>query len=273
MSGAGRWGDLAPRVISGLGMAAVGFGLIYLGGFPLMIGLVVLAALGIWELHRLLDGGSPRVAGLIAGAGMLAACFAQIFAFARGEGFLEHLVLTPWIVPLIGLAIWGGVQNVPEGRGWIFVTYGSYFLFAAFGLFYLRVMYGLIFVLFVVGVVVATDIAGYFAGRILGGPKFWPRVSPKKTWSGTAAGWIAAAAVAWALLGWEPVMVLLVAPLLSLASQMGDIAESAIKRHVGVKDSSNLIPGHGGILDRFDAMAGAGAVATLAMILAGGQLM
>ncbi|MCB2126299.1 MAG: phosphatidate cytidylyltransferase, partial [Rhodobacteraceae bacterium] len=80
---------------------------------------------------------------------------------------------------------------------------------------------------------------------------------PKKTWSGTVAGWIAAACVAWALLGWEPVMVLVVAPLLALASQMGDIAESAIKRRSGVKDSSNLIPGHGGLMDRFDGLLGA----------------
>lgn len=273
MSGAGRWTDLAPRVISGVGMAAVGFALLYIGGFPLMIGLVVLAVLGIWELHRLLDGATPRVSAAIAGVGMAAAFLAQIFAFARGEGFLDGLYLTPWVVPLLGLALWGALQNVPEGRGWIFLSYGALFLFAVFGLFYLRIMYGLIFVLFVVGVVVASDIAGYFAGRILGGPKFWPRVSPKKTWSGTVAGWIAAACVAWALLGWEPVMVLLVAPLLALASQMGDIAESAIKRHVGIKDSSNLIPGHGGVLDRFDAMTGAGAVATLVTVIAGGPLL
>ena len=273
MSGVGRWNDLGPRLISGSGMAVVGFGLLYIGGFPLMLGLVALAALGIWELHRMLDGDTPRVSGALAAIGMAAAFLAQIFAFARGEGFLDGLYLTPWVVPLLGLAIWGALQNVPEGRGWIFVTYATLFLFAVFGLFYLRVMHGLIFVLFVVGVVVASDIAGYFAGRILGGPKFWPRVSPKKTWSGTVAGWIAAACVAWALLGWEPVMVLVVAPLLALASQMGDIAESAIKRYVGVKDSSNLIPGHGGVLDRFDAMAGASALATLVTVLAGGSLL
>lgn len=273
MGMAAKWGDLGPRVISGVLLAGVGFGLLYLGGVPLLIGLTVIGGIGLWELQRMLGGQTPRMAGVLAAAGVAAACIAQVFAFASGEGFLDNLYLSPWIVPFIGLAVWGGAQTVPDRHRWVFTAYGLLVLFALVGMFYLRVMYGLIFVYFVVGVVVATDIAGYFAGRILGGPKFWPRVSPKKTWSGTIAGWIAAAGVAWALLGWEPVMVLVVAPLLSFASQMGDAAESAIKRRVGVKDASDIIPGHGGVLDRFDAMAGASALATLAMALGGGWLL
>ncbi len=267
MSGGGTWGDLGPRLIWGVVLAVVGFALLYVGGFPLMIGLIILGGAGIWELHRLLDGETPRLAGALGAAATLCVCVAQILSFMRGEGFYDNLFLTPWIVPLIGLGLWGGVQTVPQERRWIFAAYGAMFLLAVSGMFYLRIMHGLIFVLFLVGVVVASDVAGYFAGRMLGGPKFWPRVSPKKTWSGTVAGWGAAAAVALALLGWEPLMVLFVAPLVALAAQMGDIAESAIKRHVGVKDSSNLIPGHGGVLDRFDGMAGAAALGTIVMAL------
>ncbi|WP_071675424.1 phosphatidate cytidylyltransferase [Nioella nitratireducens] len=269
MSGGGTWGDLGPRLIWGVLLAVAGFGLLYVGGFALMAGLIVLAGLGIWELHRMLGGQTPRMAGGLAAGAVLCVCVAQILAFMLGEGFYDGIYLTPWIVPLIGLGLWGGVQSVPENQRWVFVAYGALFLFAVSGMFYLRVMHGLIFVLFLVGVVVASDIAGYFAGRLLGGPKFWPRISPKKTWSGTVAGWIAGAAVAYALLGWEPLMVLLVAPLLALAAQMGDIAESAIKRRVGVKDSSALIPGHGGVLDRFDAMAGAAALGTIVMACVG----
>ena len=131
------------------------------------------------------------------------------------------------------LAVWGGGQSVPPHHRWVFTGYGLLVLFAFVGMFYLRVMGGGSSCCSSSGVVVATDIAGYFAGRLIGGPKFWPRVSPKKTWSGTVAGWIAAALTAWALLGWEPAMVLGIAPLLSLASQMGDAAESAIKRRRG----------------------------------------
>jgi phosphatidate cytidylyltransferase len=118
---------------------------------------------------------------------------------------------------------------------------------------------GIAGMLWLICVVVATDVAGYFAGKAIGGPKFWPRVSPKKTWSGTAAGWIAAALVGIGFVLWggfSPWMVL-VSVLASFASQAGDLAESAIKRRAGVKDSSHLIPGHGGFMDRFDGMMGA----------------
>jgi phosphatidate cytidylyltransferase len=93
--------------------------------------------------------------------------------------------------------------------------------------------------------VIASDVLGYFAGRILGGPKFWPRVSPKKTWSGTVAGWVGAAGVG---LGSGPrglgsAALVWVSPLVAFAGQMGDIAESAIKRRAGVKDSLEPDPG------------------------------
>ena len=108
-------------------------------------------------------------------------------------------------------------------------------------------------------VVVVVDVAGYFAGKVFGGPKFWPKVSPKKTWSGTAAGWVGAAVVGlcYMIFAGGGVVAITVSIAAAMAAQMGDIAESAIKRKVGVKDSSNLIPGHGGLLDRFDGMLGA----------------
>jgi phosphatidate cytidylyltransferase len=94
---------------------------------------------------------------------------------------------------------------------------------------------------------------------MIGGPKLWPRVSPKKTWSGTVAGWVGATVVAILFAGATNAGFGLigVSIAVSMASQIGDIAESAIKRRSGVKDSSNLIPGHGGLLDRFDGMLGA----------------
>jgi phosphatidate cytidylyltransferase len=105
-----------------------------------------------------------------------------------------------------------------------------------------------------------TDIGGYFAGRGIGGPKLWPRVSPKKTWAGAIGGFAASLVIAGAFaaagLG-NAGPLLLLAAVLSIASQLGDLFESAVKRRFGVKDSSHIIPGHGGLLDRLDGFVAA----------------
>ncbi|GIL38590.1 phosphatidate cytidylyltransferase [Roseiterribacter gracilis] len=110
--------------------------------------------------------------------------------------------------------------------------------------------------LFVLPVVWAADIGGYAVGRSLGGPKLWPRISPKKTWAGVVGGFALALLVAflWAEAFAAPVVATLaVAAFVAALALAGDLFESAIKRRQGVKDSGGLIPGHGGVLDRIDA--------------------
>ncbi|MES2549277.1 MAG: phosphatidate cytidylyltransferase, partial [Pseudomonadota bacterium] len=145
-------------------------------------------------------------------------------------------------------------------------AYALAIMLAGYGLIDLRETGGGPMILWLVAVVVASDVLGYFAGRMLGGPKFWERVSPKKTWSGTVAGWIGAGLVGLVMVLAAGASWLLVplSALVAFAGQLGDIAESWVKRRAGVKDASNLIPGHGGVLDRFDAMIGA-VVAVLAL--------
>ena len=138
------------------------------------------------------------------------------------------------------------------------------------GLVLLREHVGLPAAVFVVACVIATDIGGYLVGRLIGGPKIWPRVSPGKTWSGTGGGWVLAGcvgAVFWSA-GLSKVHAVPSAFLLAACAQAGDLAESAVKRRAGVKDGSNLIPGHGGFMDRCDGLVGAGCLA-LALICAG----
>ena len=124
----------------------------------------------------------------------------------------------------------------------------------------LRASSGLEMILWLISIVVLTDVLGYFAGRVIKGPKFWPSVSPKKTWSGVVAGWIGAVGVGVMLspfvTAYDINLIALCALGISVsfASQLGDIFESFIKRKSGVKDSSRLIPGHGGILDRMDGV-------------------
>ena len=133
---------------------------------------------------------------------------------------------------------------------------------------------GFVAILFLFAVVWITDIAAYFAGRTFGGPKLWPAVSPKKTWSGaiggTIGGVIAGLLVArFCGLAIAP-MLLLVAVVLSVISQAGDLLESSIKRHFGAKDASQLIPGHGGLMDRLDGFLTAAVAAVMVGLLRGG---
>jgi len=225
MSGGARWSDLAPRVISGLIMAAVGAGAIWAGGLIFAALLCGIAGLMVWEGCRMFAAPDAMRSGVVAAVMLgLALWLPGIF-----------------VLPLLLVAALVAVGTAARDRApllavTVWVLLGCY----AMGL--LRAEAGAIWMLWLVSVVIVSDVAGYFAGRSLGGPKFWPRVSPKKTWSGTVAGWLGAGVI----------------------GAMGDVAESAVKRFSGVKDSSNLIPGHGGVLDRFDAMLGA---ALLTLIL------
>ncbi len=117
--------------------------------------------------------------------------------------------------------------------------------------------YGFYAVLFVFLIVWSTDTAAYFTGRHFGGKKLAPSISPGKTWSGFTgglfAGLIVGALFAFSL-DKSPILPALIGLILSAIAQAGDLAESAVKRHFGVKDSGHIIPGHGGILDRFDGV-------------------
>lgn len=126
---------------------------------------------------------------------------------------------------------------------------------------------GMVALAFVFVIVWATDSAAYFVGRAVGGPKLWERISPKKTWSGAIGGLAAGIAAGVALIALSGLTTYfscaVIAAILSIASQGGDLLESAVKRHFGVKDSGSIIPGHGGIMDRVDGLVVALAVAAV----------
>ena len=138
-------------------------------------------------------------------------------------------------------------------------------------LFELRARYGFEWTLWLVLVVVASDVGGYFAGKLIGGPKILPTVSPKKTWSGTLGGLTLAASVGvfFVLFDMGGNGLIMLSVVMAVAAQIGDLLESLMKRRAGIKDSSNLIPGHGGLLDRFDGTVGASVVLGLVLALGG----
>lgn len=240
----GRWGDLKKRVISAVVMLAVGVAELWLGGLPFALLVFALTGAMFWELANMTSPGHLRTP--LAMAGLAAGCLAGAVLL------VDDLASALLVVPALALAL------TPRRDRRISTVYGLCIMVAGYGLIDLRGP-GMPAILWLVAIVIVSDVSGYFVGRMLGGPKFWPAISPKKTWSGTVAGWLGAVAVSLGfvsagLAGWGAV---LLAPFVALAGQMGDIAESWIKRRSGVKDSSGLIPGHGGVLDRFDALVGA----------------
>jgi phosphatidate cytidylyltransferase len=238
------FGDLATRVATGGVLSVIGLTAVWAGGWWFTLLVLVIVATLIWELVRMLGGDGPRALGL--GALAAAALLASKFLPAG------------LALPLLLLVAMAGIAVLDRNRS-LYLVMSSIILLASFGLILHRDAFGLTWMLWLGLLVVATDVLGYFAGRLLGGPKFWPRVSPKKTWSGTIAGWIGAGLIGWAFtsLTGSGVELIGISVALSMASQMGDIAESAVKRRMGVKDSSNLLPGHGGVYDRFDGLLGA----------------
>ncbi len=241
----GNWSDLRVRVLSGVLMAGVGLIDIWAGGGWFVMLAVFVTAVMIWEIRTMISPNQPTEAMLLAaGAGAVIAGLVTRTS--------DWTLLALLVIPLIG------AMRLTRNRA-EFAIYTLAVQTGGWALIHFRLDLGLGWLMWMVLVVVATDTAGYFAGKTIGGAKFWPAISPKKTWSGTIGGWVAAAVVGlcfliWAGWGWL-VMPLSVA--VAFASQMGDIAQSALKRRLGVKDSSTLIPGHGGVYDRFDGLVGA----------------
>jgi len=239
------WGrsEVAIRSMSALVLAPLAIGAAYLGGFPFVL-FCGLAAIGIWWEWATLS--APVVRSSIAtGAGALIA--AAVFLTAGWPGTATAC--------LVGGAFAVGAMGRAQGRPWLGggVAYAGAMLVAP-ALMRSDPDYGFVAIMFLFAAVWATDIAAYFAGRAIGGPKLAPRLSPNKTWSGALAGGggavIATVVVAravglghWATLAW-------IGLALSVASQAGDLFESALKRWHGAKDASRLIPGHGGLMDR-----------------------
>jgi phosphatidate cytidylyltransferase len=259
-------GELGARVVSAAVLAAVALLATYQGGplFALVWLLAGLAVLGEWLAMARVE---PRwTLQLILGVGLAALTAAYLSPVPAPTGIALFVLV-------LALALFLGATA--RDRLWAAAAFACAAVLVLVppavrdhpGL-------GIAGVLWMFAVVWATDIAAYFTGRRLGGPKLWPRVSPKKTWSGFAGGLLAAtlagvavpvAAQRW---GWTPPIglggVAILSALASILSQLGDLAESALKRRFAVKDSGRLIPGHGGVMDRLD---GFWAVALLVGIL------
>ncbi|WP_235907671.1 phosphatidate cytidylyltransferase [Siccirubricoccus phaeus] len=266
-----RWPDLRKRALSAAILVPGALLCVWLGGAAWTALLAVAVALTAWEWVRLCGFSTARPPGLAVPLLVLAA---GALALAGQWGVALALL------PLGFLGLWVALRG--GGRPGFWLGFGVLYIgLAGLALLHLRGdAAGLRNVLFLLFVVWASDIGAYLAGRLFGGPKLAPAISPNKTWSGAAGGLAAAMAVGLAAAYvMEPfavsppaLRVALVAAGLGLLAQAGDLFESWIKRRFQVKDTSALIPGHGGLLDRLDGvLAAAPAAALLGVLLGPGE--
>ncbi len=254
--------NLVMRVAAALVLAPLAIAIAYAGGW-FWTALVIVAGIGLYvEWLTVVGTRTPRA--MAAGVATLA-----------GAGWCEAgRIGATYVLALVALGIVAAALLARDRRGWTAI--GSGYAFAAMiASIAVRLdkISGFAALMFVLLVVWATDIGGYFAGRGIGGPKLWPRVSPKKTWAGAIGGFAASLAVAAGFAGLGlakagPIMLL--SAVLSIASQLGDLFESVVKRRFGVKDSSQIIPGHGGLMDRLDGFVAAVILAAILGFLRGG---
>ena len=254
--------NLVMRVIAALVLAPLAIAIAYVGGL-LWTALATLVAIGLYMEWLTIVGGADAIR--VVASGIVALALA---GFCLAIGRIDAALVT------LGIGLVAVAAITPERRNWT----ATGFLYAAAAEFAsvlvrLDSTTGFAALIFVLLIVWVTDIGGYFAGRGIGGPRLWPRVSPKKTWAGAVGGFVASLAVAggFAAAGvGKTVPLLMLSALLTVVSQLGDLFESAVKRRFGVKDSSHIIPGHGGLLDRLDGFVAAVVVAAIFGFLRGG---
>jgi phosphatidate cytidylyltransferase len=255
--------NLLLRVAAAVVLAPLAIAIAYAGG-SLWSALVTLAAIGLY-VEWLMIVGAAREMRVVA-VGVLALAAAGL-CLAAGR------IDTAFVMLSIGLLAAAAISQAR--RGWI----AGGFLYAALAqaasvLLRLDPSNGFVALVFVLLIVWVTDIGGYFAGRGIGGPKLWPRVSPKKTWAGAVGGFVASLVVAAGFVAGgfgKAAWLLPLGATLSIVSQLGDLFESAVKRRFGVKDSSHIIPGHGGLLDRLDGFVAAIVLAAILGFVRGGM--
>ncbi len=246
--------ELSTRVLSALAMAALALWTAYQGGWAFALFWLAAGIAMMVEWTDMVGVAPRRPVQMILGLGLAALTVPLVSGASLGL----------WVA--VGLTLAAGGSLLARGtvnKLWA----ASGFVYAALIVLVPPVVrshpdLGILGLLWMFAVVWATDIAAYFTGRALGGPKLCPAISPKKTWSGFMGG-VVAAALGGLLVAWSgrqfglnlPFGLAGIAALsvvASVASQIGDLGESALKRHCDVKDSSHLIPGHGGVMDRLD---------------------
>lgn len=230
------------RVVTAIVLVAVALGALYAGAWSFWILVTFFAAAMIAEWAGLMK--TPRWKA-IAAITVIVALMAFVFPFYRSIDLISLLALlgSGVVIALVG-------SSLRLGAGLLYIG------LASLAILFLREQGGLVLTLWMLSLIWATDSGAYFSGKTIGGPKLAPQFSPNKTWAGLIGGMACATLVSAGFVFWSglPVLIIILAPILAVVAQLGDLFESWLKRRADVKDSSNLFPGHGGALDRLDGL-------------------
>jgi phosphatidate cytidylyltransferase len=262
--------ELTRRILFALVGAPVTVALIYFGGWVLTAALGAIAALGAWELFRMARaaGNEPLdEAGIVIAASiplMVHASYIGVYRMSFTAGVMIFLALTAAVIWVRGTARRPLVSLALTVVGIIYPALVSYMYPIRYHDYAVGPVAGTTLVMFPILITWATDTGAYAFGRMFGKHKLIPSVSPAKTVEGAIGGLVLAAVIGWlymhfvlqpfAQLSMRTVGLITFAVIIAIVAQVGDLAESLFKRDAGVKDSSRLLPGHGGILDRFDSL-------------------
>jgi phosphatidate cytidylyltransferase len=249
--------NLRQRIVWGAGLALVALAFAYysLATFALLV--LVVALFLCWEWGHMVRGTSADLGFLIHAAAVAAAAGLA----ASGYAAIGGAVLVTAAIILVPVVFGQGARLSALGVFYVGLP--------VIALLWLRAdePYGFAAVLLIFGIVWSSDIGAFAAGRLIGGPRLWPRVSPNKTWAGflggVGTGALVAALLSLLIADASPVRLAITGLALSLVAQAGDLGESALKRLFGLKDASDLIPGHGGFMDRMDSIVAAAVVVAL----------
>jgi phosphatidate cytidylyltransferase len=242
-----NWADLGPRLLSAFVLLPITAGTLWAGGllFAIVVGLVFAGAYREYETmlwRNTLPLASWALVALMALVGPAFVLFGL-----WGAGILLVLIIATSFAT-------GGQERAWRLFGIVFTTAVIVSLLALRG----DTLDGLLAGLYLASVVWITDSGAFFAGRQIGGEKLAPDISPSKTWSGALGGLVlgsTAGTILWVVFTDSPLWIgILLSIAISVTGQVGDLTESAIKRRFRIKDSGDIIPGHGGLMDRLDSM-------------------
>lgn len=250
---------MTQRIVTGVIGAAVFLGILFLGGLYFEIGVAALAVIAIYELFMMKGLKIFSLEGILASFACLSLVLpvASWFNMSSDASFVFFGLFL--FLMLIGMVFLNGKYSL-EDIGFPFLA--AFYVGFGFQNLVLAREKGVILVLLAVFIVWSTDMGAYFVGRSFGRHKLAPTISPNKTIEGSIGGILAAVVISVIMIvafknqlpAIGLVKMIVFAVIFSIVSQLGDLVESSIKRQYGVKDSGKILPGHGGILDRFDSL-------------------